>query len=112
MSKYKDVIVTKILGEIEEKYGESNFNVSTLSNSLNMNRTTLFRTTKKFLDKTPYELLDKYRLQRATDLLKENKTPLKDVAFMTGHTSYGYFATKFKKQYNQTPKEFKMSQLS
>lgn len=108
MIDYRDFIVTKILNEIQTNYSESEFNVTTLSEAMHMNRTTLFRTTKKFLDKSPCQLLDNYRLQRAKDMLHDVNVSLKDVAYSTGHTSYGYFATKFKKEFKVTPKEYKM----
>ena len=55
------------------------------------------------------EYLVHLRMEKAKQLLKEDQLKIIDVANLVGFSNSGYFSTVFKKQFGQTPVEFRNS---
>ena len=62
---------------------------------------------KKEYSTTPKIWLDKKRLEKAVVLLNNTNKTITDISSECGYSTVSWFISQFKKQYNQTPKEFR-----
>jgi len=62
---------------------------------------------KKEHSLTPKVWIDTKRLEKATLLLKNTNKTITDISTECGYSTVSWFISQFKKQYNQTPKEFR-----
>jgi AraC-like DNA-binding protein len=56
---------------------------------------------------TPKVWIDTKRLEKATLMLKNTNKTVTDISTECGYSTVSWFISQFKKQYNQTPKEFR-----
>ena len=61
---------------------------------------------------TPYQYLQKVRLEKAELLLAGEEVSLSDVATSVGYSNHSAFSRAFRKHFNCTPFQFKKSSLS
>lgn len=67
----------------------------------------LRRYIKKEYNTTPKIWIDTKRLEKATLMLKNTSKTITDISTECGYSTLSWFISQFKKQYNQTPKEFR-----
>ena len=67
----------------------------------------LRRYVKKNCDTTPKLWLDTKRLEKATLMLTNTDQSITEIASECGYANVSWFISQFKKQYKQTPKEFR-----
>jgi len=73
---------------------------------LNYSETFLNKRFKESVGTTFIEYLNRYRIQKAIELLIEGNDPIKDVAWKCGIGEYKYFGTVFKKYIGCSPKDY------
>ena len=61
---------------------------------------------KSFTGYTFNDYLNRYRMQKAVDLLKENKYKVYEIADLVGFSDYKYFIKVFKKYVGCSPAKF------
>ncbi|GAB1450000.1 two-component regulator propeller domain-containing protein [Draconibacterium sp.] len=91
---------------LEKQITNVDLSVETLAAEMNMGRSNFY---KKFMDITnitPNAYIVKYRMNKAAELLKENKYSLSEISDMIGCRNASYFSTIFKKEKNMSPREF------
>jgi signal transduction histidine kinase/DNA-binding response OmpR family regulator len=89
-----------------EHIENENLSVVDLSNHLNMSRFTLIRRFKGINNMTPNNFIQKIRLEKAKELLKNKVASVSEIAYKVGFASTTYFTSSFKKEFNVTPKEY------
>jgi len=62
---------------------------------------------KKQYNLTPKVWIDTRRFQKATLILKNTNKTITDISTECGYATVSWFISQFKKQYNQTPKEYR-----
>ena len=62
----------------------------------------------KMLNVTPYEYLIQYRLQKATNLLKDATLNVTEISEIVGFNNVTHFIQVFKKVYGISPKKYRM----
>lgn len=62
----------------------------------------------KMLNVTPYEYLIQYRLQKATNLLKDATLNVTEISEIVGFNNVTHFIQVFKKIYGISPKKYRM----
>ncbi|MEO8232517.1 MAG: two-component regulator propeller domain-containing protein, partial [Ignavibacteriota bacterium] len=97
----------RVLKTIETHYEHEHFNVEKLSNEMNMSVSQLNRKLKALVDQPPGQLIRSLRLQRASDLLKQNAGTVAEICYKVGFNDQAYFSRAFKKQFNCSPSDFK-----
>lgn len=93
---------------IDDHLDQDTLNVSFLADKLAMDRTTLHRKVKQRFGCSTSDLIKRQRLALAKILLAEQTSNIAEIAFRTGFNSQAYFASQFKKQFNCTPKEWRI----
>lgn len=91
-----------ILDHIENE----NLSVNDLAKHLNISRFTLIRKFKKVNNSTPNFFIQKVRLEKAKELIKNKVASVTEIAFKVGFSSTTYFSFSFKKEFGLSPKEY------
>lgn len=73
---------------------------------LNYSETFLNRKFKEAVGTTYIEYLNRYRIQKAIELLKADEKSIQEIAWKCGVGDYKYFGTVFKKYVGCSPKEY------
>ena len=101
-----DAFLRKFAEQIEAVYADPEYNVEKLSETLGLSRGHLHRKIKELTGTAPVEFLRTYRLNKATQLLRQNAYTVSEVAYRTGFSSPAYFSKCFKAGYGVTPTEY------
>ena len=101
-----DAFLRKFAEQIEAVYADPEYNVEKLSETLGLSRGHLHRKIKELTGTAPVEFLRTYRLNKATQLLRQNAYTVSEVAYRTGFSSPAYFSKSFKAVYGVTPSEY------
>lgn len=91
-----------VLNNIENE----NLSVNDLAKHLNVSRFTLIRKFKKVNNSTPNFYIQKIRLEKAKELIKNKVASVTEIAFKVGFSSTTYFSYSFKKEFGVSPKEY------
>ena len=101
-----DVFRDKLFNLIEAQHSDSNFKIELMSDMLGMSRILLYRKITSIFGMSPSDLLRNFRLQKAVQLLTDQRRNVSEVAYIVGFSSPAYFAKCFKSVYNMTPTEY------
>jgi DNA-binding response OmpR family regulator len=110
----KDIAVTsvdekflkKAIDLIEEHMGDSEFDVTTMTEQMGMSRMQLFRKLKALTNQTPSEFIRTIRLKRAAQLIKKKFGNVAEITYEVGFNNLSYFAKCFKELYGVSPSEY------
>ena len=100
----KDTTVLEMIDYIKNKYQEK-ISISDLSKDLAYSESMLNRKFKKEVHITFNEYLNRYRINKAIDLLKNSDYNITEIAYMCGYSSAKYFARVFKKYLGMSPSD-------
>ncbi len=102
-----DPFIKKVFENLNKNYKDEKFSVDQLAEELSINRTQLYRKTKKILDKTPSNLIKDFRLEKSKDYLKNTEMTIAEIASAVGFSSPNYFSSVYKKEFGINPSEEK-----
>lgn len=93
---------------IENHYTES-ITLDDIANSIHLSRSECCRCIKRCMNMTPFEYLLQFRIQKAAQLLSNNKKPLSiaELASAVGFNSCSYFNKLFRKYMGCSPSQYK-----
>ena len=100
----KDTTVLEMIYHIKNNY-EEKISISDLSKELAYSESMLNRKFKKEVHITFNEYLNRYRINKAIDLLKNSDYNITEIAYMCGYSSAKYFARVFKKYLGMSPSD-------
>ena len=101
-------LLRRVTAVIKKRMSDPNLNVETLSEEIGMSRGHLQRKFKAITGQNPNEFIRITRLNTAAELLLNKDISIKEIAVMTGFGSQSYFCTIFLKQFNISPKQYRM----
>lgn len=93
----------KTIKIIEEHLSESEFDVISLAENLNMSKSTLYRKMKVLTDLSPSDFIRNIRLKHACQMLKDTSITISEVAYSVGFSNPKYFSICFKNEFKTTP---------
>lgn len=97
--------VKETLQRIKEKYNKK-ISIESIADELGVSPSYLSRKFKEVTSQTFLEVLNKYRVQKATELLNAGKYKIYEVSYMVGFSDYKQFYGVFKKYTGTTPTDF------
>jgi two-component system, sensor histidine kinase ChiS len=100
------MFLEKVINTIESNFGDENFSVERIAETVNMSVTQLNRKLKALIDQPPGQMIRSLRLQRAADLLKQNTGTVAQICYKVGFSDNAYFSRAFKKQFGVSPSEY------
>jgi len=102
-------LLTDLVEVIEKHISDPDFTVEALANILGLSSVHLYRKLKSISGMTPNKFIRTYRLKSATQLLKQNKLRIIEVAYLVGFSDPKYFRKCFKNEYGMNPSEYILS---
>ncbi len=102
----EEKFLQKIIAVVDKNYNDSGFGVEQLGEEIGLSRIHLYRKMKNIAGLSPSDYLNKYRLRKAAELIKQNSDSINNISFLTGFNSHAYFSKKFKDEYGFTPSEY------
>lgn len=97
--------VSEALKIIKSNYHEK-ISIEMISNELGVSTSYLSRKFKEETSHTFLEILNKYRIQKAIEMLNTGKYRVCEVSDMTGFSEYKHFCRVFRKYVHASPTEF------
>jgi DNA-binding response OmpR family regulator len=101
-----DKFVKKVANIIEANISNPDFNVEILSREIGMSTTHLYRKLKSLTHYSAKDIIKKYRLKKASLLLKNNEGNISEIMYEVGFSSLSYFAKCFKSEFGLSPKDY------
>lgn len=96
-------------------YIHRNFNnkitIVGIANHMNISRVECFRCFKHYMNKTPVEYINEYRLQQTAKLLRETEKSIAEISIECGFENISYFNKIFKNAYSMTPLQYRKAQI-
>ncbi|MBU3112918.1 response regulator transcription factor [Clostridium lacusfryxellense] len=105
-SKLNDHMINKIIEYISNHYYEQ-LSLKQVADIFHFN---YYYLSSYFSSHNPEgfsEYLNKIRVQKSVDLLRNEKIPVSEISFMVGYSDHSYFCKVFKKFKNLTPSKFR-----
>jgi AraC-like DNA-binding protein len=96
--------IDRALSFLHRNYGD-NIEVEQLAALVNMSPSAFHRCFKEVTASSPIQYLKKIRLNKARDLLQQQRLKVKEVAVEVGYESAAQFSREFKRYFNQSPGE-------
>lgn len=106
-STEENELIKKASSVIENHLGDENFNSEVLAKEVFMSRSQLTRKMQSVIGQGPGEFIRNYKLNRAAQMIIENKLSITQIALEVGFGSPSQFTRAFQKHFNCLPSEFK-----
>ncbi len=97
--------LSKLHSTLEEWHTDPDFSVEKMSEIVGLSRIHLYRKMKALTNYTPSEYINKFRLHKGMQRLRNEKGNISGIALDVGFTSPAYFTKKFREEFGKTPSE-------
>ncbi|WP_367772440.1 two-component regulator propeller domain-containing protein [Flavobacterium sp. WC2421] len=105
-NKTDEAFLKKLDDEIIKNITDQNLSVESLSEIMNMSRSTLYRKIKDISNLSPNELINIVRLKKAAELLLNGDYKMYEIAEMVGYKSQTSFGRNFQKHFKMSPSDY------
>lgn len=102
-----DTFLYKMNKLIVEHMSNEELNISFLCQEMGISRASLYNRVKQLTDMGSNEYINKLRMEKAAELLKQTDLSITVIAEQTGFSTSRYFSTAFKKYMGITPTQYK-----
>ncbi|WP_366186139.1 two-component regulator propeller domain-containing protein [Flavobacterium ovatum] len=102
-----EVFLEKAIKIVEDNISDTEFNVITFTEQMNMSRSVLFRKMKVLTGQSINEFVRTIKLKRAGQLLIQSQMNISDVAYEVGFNDLKYFRKCFKTLFEETPSSYR-----
>ena len=92
---------------IEEHMTESDLGVERMAKAMNYGRTKFYEKVNNLLGCSPKEYLRRRRMEKAVELLKDDRITVAEVAYSVGFGTPQYLTTVFKQMYGISPSRYR-----
>ena len=106
-----EVFLKKCISIIEKNLQNESFTAETLSATLNLSGSSLYRKLKSLSGLSSAEFIRSIRIKRAAQLLQDKNKTVSEVAYEVGFNDMKNFRKVFQKQYNCSPTEFRKNNM-
>ena len=106
--KKLNFFVGETIKRIKNDYRQK-LSIESIADELGVSPSYLSRKLKKATSQTFLDILNKYRIQKAAELLATGKDRIYEIANMTGFKEYKHFCNVFKKYTGSSPSDFMKS---
>ncbi len=97
---------SRLLGYMEKNYAEQ-LTVKDLTRVARMSQTSLMRTFKQLMGRSPIEYLIQLKISKARQLLRRTDLSISEIATQTGFCDANYLARQFRKLIGMSPRKFR-----
>jgi signal transduction histidine kinase/DNA-binding NarL/FixJ family response regulator len=98
-----DPFIQKCIDAIHKELDNGEFGPEELGNSIGISRSQLHRKLVSLTGQSASNFIRMVRLKKAKDFLSESKYSIKEIAYMCGFNSPGYFSKSYKELFGHSP---------
>jgi signal transduction histidine kinase/ligand-binding sensor domain-containing protein/AraC-like DNA-binding protein len=98
--------IKKLMSTIEANISDSGFGVEQLSEEMAMSASYLYRRVKSLTRLSTHDVIKKYRLKKASILLRNKGGNVTEIMYDVGFANLSYFSKCFKAEYGLNPKDY------
>ena len=106
-SEYDCEFIVALDKFIEEHMTESDLGVERMAKAMNYGRTKFYEKVNNLLGCSPKEYLRRRRMEKAVELLKDDRITVAEVAYSVGFGTPQYLTTVFKQMYGISPSRYR-----
>ncbi|MBC6129357.1 AraC family transcriptional regulator [Listeria booriae] len=92
---------------IKANYSDPKLSIADIAETIQIERSYLFKLFKKYITTSPQQYLILFRLNKATELLRKTNLSIEEIAFLTGFSGYSHFSKTFQSKKNIPPTQFR-----
>ena len=107
-----DTSVATCVRYIDTHFSDPKIEIETVCGVAFISVSSLQRGFAKYFGMSPKQYLIQLRMNRALELLTENKLSVKEISFVCGFTDEKYFSRAFKKRYGCSPSQLKNNMIT
>lgn len=100
------ILLQKMIGYIYSNYPE-NLSLDDISKSADISRSKCCRLFKEYVDISPIDFLNEYRLKVSSGMLTDTDMKISEIAFQCGFNSFSYYSKRFLAKYGVSPREYR-----
>lgn len=106
LSPQDNAFMTELYRLMESELSNPELDITRMTQILKISRTKLYYKIKGLTGENPSVFFKTYKLNRASELLKEGKYTISEIADMTGFNTLSHFSKSFKLQFGSPPSEY------
>ena len=99
-------LIKKVMAWLEGNVSDAEVTVDQLAAYVGMGRTSMYNKIKGLTGKSPVELIQDFRLEKATYYLKSGQYSVSETCYKVGFSDPGYFSRSFKKHFGISPLDY------
>lgn len=99
-------LIKKVMAWLEENVADAEVTVDQLAAYVGMGRTSMYNKIKGLTGKSPVELIQDFRLEKATYYLRSGQYSVSETCYKVGFSDPGYFSRSFKKHFGVSPLDY------
>ncbi len=99
-------LIKKVMQWLEDNVADSEVTVDSLAVHVGMGRTSMYNKIKGLTGKSPVELIQDFRMEKATYYLKSGQFSVSETSYKVGFSDPGYFSRSFKKHFGISPADY------
>ena len=99
-------LIKKVKAWLEDNVADAEVTVDQLAAHIGMGRTSMYNKIKGLTGKSPVELIQDFRLEKATYYLKSGQYSVSETCYKVGFSDPGYFSRSFKKHFGLSPVDY------
>ena len=99
-------LIKKVMVWLEDNVGDAEVTVDQLASYVGMGRTSMYNKIKGLTGKSPVELIQDFRMEKATYYLKSGQYSVSETSYKVGFSDPGYFSRSFKKHFGMSPADY------
>ena len=96
----------KVYALLEKSLSTGEIEIESIASELGVSRSKFFYKIKALTGQTPGDFFTLYKLNRAAELLREDRYKISAIASMVGFSSSSHFASLFKKRFGMLPSQY------
>ncbi|MBO9201290.1 MULTISPECIES: nickel-binding protein [Niastella] len=101
-----EILLELLFSKLEENWQNPGFTISEFCQVMAMSQSQLYRKTVELTGMSPNIFLKEFRLEKAKELLTQQRYSISQITFDAGFTSPSYFTKCFKKTYGLLPIDY------
>lgn len=99
-------LIKKVMQWLEDNVSDAEVTVDQLALYVGMGRTSMYNKVKGLTGKSPVELIQEFRMEKATYYLKSGQYSVSETSYKVGFSDPGYFSRSFKKHFGISPADY------
>lgn len=103
INKVEQDFLDELMDVTEDKIADASFSVESLGREIGVSRPQLYRKVLAVTGKSPVSFIKDVRLNKALNLLRENKLNISEIALEVGYNNPSYFSRSFFQKYGVKP---------